>query len=354
MKFAKVLFFVCVIGICAAAAIERATSKAAAEYTAATAALKYETGYKEMFQNTFEIPSPGNQKVSVQIGTAKVETVLDNVLLGTGSFLSGIPFFFATTPTSPVVTNNMVKFNEKTWYIPFNTISNACNVSQANDPNIKNFMTCMLSNKNGPQVLKIFFLELKNQNDFMSKMTVNTSANDISSKKQARGSFISKKFGDVGSGLMYTMQFQQSIAQIQKNDADVLAAKKASIEKLKKQIAELTAKLVLLQKQKTTLSSELQTVQTTKSETFNKRQKKVTYRISLEATIKTLESSISTASQITALETTIATALKELEYWLQGSIYHRVINTAEKAGLLAIKNDNTQFDAKINDYFFPQ
>jgi hypothetical protein len=345
---------VCVIGICAAAAIERATSKAAAEYTAATAALKYETGYKEMFQNTFEAPSPGNQKVSVQIGTANVETVLDNVLLGTGSFLSGIPFFFATAPASPVITNNMVKFNEKTWYIPFNTISNACSVSTASDPNVKNYMTCMLSNKSGPQVLKIFFLELNNQNDFMSKMKVNNLASDISSKKQARGSFISKKFGDVGTGVYYVMTFQQKIAQVRQTDAETLAAKKASIEKLKKQIAELTAKLVLLQKQKTTLSSELQTVQTTKSETFNKRQKKITYRISLEATIKTLEGSISPASQITALETTIATALKELEYWLQGSIYHRVINTTEKAGLLAMKNDNSQFEAKINDYFFPQ
>merc|ERR1712210_343555 len=137
---------------------------------------------------------------------------------------------------------------------------------------------------------------------------------------------ISQKFKDVGNAIWYSMTYQEEITGIKKSDADILAAKKASIEKLKKQIAELTAKLALLQKQKLTL----------------------------EATIKTLESSVSTQAQIEGLQATIDKALKQLKYWLQGAVYHRVINAEEKTGLEGLKDNNSGFDAKVNDYFFPQ
>merc|ERR1712032_1707222 len=152
----------------------------------------------------------------------------------------------------------------------------------------------------------------------------------------------------------YAMGYQEDIANIKKRDADILAKKKASIEKLKKQIADLTAKLQLLQKQKITLSGELQTTQTKKTETTFTKTKKITYKLSLEATIKTLESSVSTQAQIEGLQATIDKALKQLKYWLQGAVYHRVINAEKKTGLEGLKDNNSGFDAKVNDYLFPQ
>lgn len=350
MKFAKVLFFICVIGIITS----RAVSKAEAEYTAATNALKLEVGYKEMFQNTLESKMPfGNQQVQVVSGNSKATATLDLGLMDNGSFLSGIPFFFKAASSEAVVTKNMVKLNDKTWYIPFNTISKSCSFDSNIDSSVPLFLTCFLANKNGTPVFKINFTGFS-ATSRRDAMAVSIIANEFSEKQEARKSFISQKFKEVGYAIWYAMGYQDDIASIKKSDADILAKKKASIEKLKKQIAELTAKLQLLQKQKITLSGELQTVQTTKTETTVTKTKKITYKLSLEATIKTLESTVSSQAQIDALQATITKALKELEYWLQGAVYHRVINATEKTGLVGMKDNNSGFDQKVNDYFFPQ
>ena len=351
MKFAKALFFICVIGIITS----RAVSKAEAEYTAATNALKLEVGYKEMFQNTFEnkMPPFGNQEVQVVMEDSKASATLDLNMMENNSFNSGIPFYFKAASSEKVVSKNMVKLNDKTWYIPFNTISKACSFDSNIDSSVPLYLTCFLANKNGTPVLKINFTGFS-AHSRRDQMAVSIIANGFSEKQEARKSFISQKFKDVGNAIWYSMTYQEEITGIKKSDADILAAKKASIEKLKKQIAELTAKLALLQKQKVTLSGELQTTQTKKTETTVTKTKKITYKLSLEATIKTLESSVSTQAQIEGLQATIDKALKQLKYWLQGAVYHRVINAEEKTGLEGLKDNNSGFDAKVNDYFFPQ
>ena len=362
MKFAKVLFFVCVIGICAAAALERATSKAEAEYTAATNALKLEEGegYKEMFQNTYGPPSRAsrraqatqNQKVSIEVGTSKVEALYDAKLLENGSFLSGIPFFFASASSAPVVTNNLVKLNANTYYVPFNTISNSCYMESSADPSEKIHLICYLNNKSGASVLKIYFLELAK--DRTNQANVSAIANKLQTKQASRKTFISGRYEEVNYSIQDVMWWQKEIKTINDSDAAKKAEKEKRVADLKAQIAKLTAELALLQKSKVTLSGQLQTVQTTKTETFAKRQTLITYKLSLEMTIKTLQTSISTAEQLKALQASIDKALKELDYWLQGSIYHRVINAAEKTTLLAKKNDNKGFQTMVNDFFFPQ
>jgi len=98
----------------------------------------------------------------------------------------------------------------------------------------------------------------------------------------------------------------------------------------------------------------LQTIQTKNTNTYNKRQRKITFRLSLEKTIKTLESTISGPAQLAKLQEDITKALQQIKYWLQGSVYHRVINETEKAALIVMIKQDAQFDAKINDYFFPQ
>lgn len=357
MKFAKVLFFVCFIGICAAAAIERATSKAEAEYTSATKAVKVEVGYKEMMQmtttqNIQEDAFNKNHRVRISDGTGEVETQLDVIILKTNAFNSGIAFFFKDAPKTAVVTNNMVKLNTNTWYIPYNTITNSCKLVNEVDPKIKLYIVCDLENKTGVNVFKIFFLDL--EKEFRTTMLVNYINQDLDSRKSARRSFIQKKFMDVASGVYSAMNYQYKIAAIKKSDAEILSEKNARITKIKADILTLTTSLGLFQKQKINISQELQTIQTKNTNTYNKRQKKITYRLSLEKTISTLESTISGPEQLAKLQEEITKALQQIKYWLQGSVYHRVINETEKAALIVMIGEDVKFDTKINDFFYPQ
>ena len=358
MKFAKVLFFVCVIGICAAAAIERASAEAVAKYTSETKALKLEMGYKEIFQSTTQQNLAAdayktNHNVKISDNNASVLCQMDMALLKANAFASGIPFYFAQPQNGQGVLSNMIKLSENTWFIPFNTLTSICKLNHDNDPNSTIKITCDVNNKNGANVLTVSF-EGTSSTDFMKMMVINQIVMDLDQRQSARKSFISKQFQYVSSAVYMASQIQTQIASIQKSDAEILAAKKASIEKIKKQIAELTAALALLHKQKVALSSQLQSVQTRSSETTNTKSKKISYRLSLESTIKILTGEISSADSIKKLQDSIAANLKELKYWLQGSVYHRVISEAEMTGLLGMINNDSQFDGKINGYFFPQ
>lgn len=365
MKFAKVLFFICVIGICSAAAIERATSKAAAEYTAATKAAKVEVGYKEFMQrfnpnapnpyanqnNIAPVAKPQNTLVNIETTQGTAKAMLDyTLLLNDKQFNSGIPFFFTAVPTEAVILSNMVKLKENSYYIPHNTITQSCAIyKDFSDPNAKKMLQCMISNKSGNFALKMIF-----DKQTIGIDVINIMATTMGSASGKRKTWISDKFRDVAEALTQTIYFQKQLSWIKSDDATIKAAKQASIDKVKLQIKTLEARLVALQANKVTLSGQLQTTQTTISETLTTKTKKITYKLSLEVTIKQLEQSISTKAQVEVLTKSVADALQKVTYWLDGSIYHRVINASEKTGLLGLINNNAAFDAKVNDYFFPQ
>merc|ERR1712160_162742 len=108
-----------------------------------------------------------------------------------------------------------------------------------------------------------------------------------------RKTWISDKFRDVAEALTQTIYFQKQLSWIKSDDATIKAAKQAGIDKVKLQIKTLEARLVALQANKVTLSGQLQTTQTTISETLPTKTKKIPYKLSLEVTIKQLEQSIS-------------------------------------------------------------
>merc|ERR1711957_669652 len=226
----------------------------------------------------------------------------------------------------------------KTYYIPHNTITQTCAIyKDFSDPSSKKMLQCSVANKSGSFPLKIVFLDSKVGIDVINIMaTVMAYANG------KRKTWISDKFRAVAESLLETIKYQTQLSWIKSSDAEILAAKQASIAKVKKQIATLVARLAVLQALKITLSGQLQTTQTTISETLITKTKKTTYKLSLEVTIKQLEQSISTADQIQVLTTSIAAALQ------------KVINASEKTGLLGLITNNEAFDKKVNDYFFPQ
>lgn len=303
-------------------------------------------------QHNIKAPSkPKNSLVELETTQGTAKAMLDyNLLMSDTSFNSGIPFFFTETPTAPVIVSNMVKLSTKTYYIPHNTVTQSCAIYKVfADPSTKMMLQCMISNKSGNFALKITFLEPDVKID-----VINIIATSIGSASGKRKTWISNKFIEVANACSQTIFYQEQLSWINKSDADILAAKQASIDKVKKQIFTLRARLVALQALKITLSGQLQTTQTTISETLITKTKKITYKLSLEVTIKQLEQSISTQQQIEVLTKSVQGALQKVTYWLDGSIYHRVINAAEKTGLLALINNNADFDKKVNDYFFPQ
>merc|ERR1711957_442026 len=207
-------------------------------------------------------------------------------------------------------------------------------------------LQCMISNKSGNFALKMIF-----DKQTIGIDVINIMATTMGSASGKRKTWISDKFRDVAEALTQTISFQKQLSWIKSDDATIKAAKQASIDKVKQQIIALKARLVALQANKVTLSGQLQT---TISETLTTKTKKITYKLSLEVTIKQLEQSISTKAQVEVLTKSVADALQKVTYWLDGSIYHRVINASEKTGLLGLINNNAAFDAKVNDYFFPQ
>jgi CRISPR/Cas system-associated endoribonuclease Cas2 len=342
------------------AALERTVSKVESEYMAATKAAKVAVGYKELMQATTssmidELAFGKNHKVRLEDETDNVDCDLDVLLLKTNAFLSGIPFFFKNPANIAAknVMKNMIKLNTNTFYIPFNTITLNCKFVPSIDPSVKISIQCSVINKVAPNTLKINFLEF-DVNDPEKMMIVNYINQDLDKRQLARRSFIQQKFSEVQAGVFAANTVSKQIAQIQQSDAQIKKAKEESIEKLKKQIAELTTSKIALQKMKQTLSMEVQTVQTKSTVVYNLMQKKIAYRISLEATIKTLEGQISSADALKKLNENINTSLTTLKYWLQGSVYHRVISETEMTGLIGMALNDASFDGKVNDYFFPQ
>lgn len=358
MKFAKVLFFVCVIGICAAAGLERTVSKVESEYMAATKAAKAEVGYKEMMQSTNAMDTAAfgtNHKVNLSDTTDNVDALMDMNLIKTDGFNSGIPFYFsnAASVASKSVMKSMIKLNANTYYVPFNTISNNCKLIPTMDPSDKLKIVCNLANKTGIKVFTIIFSDFFG-GDMMKSMIVNHINQVLDSKQTARRSHIQNAFSNVSAGIFEAAQINSKIAAIKKSDADYKKAKEDSIEKLKKQIAEFTAAKIALEAQKTTLSQQVQVVQTKITDTYTIKTKKIAYKLSLEATIKTLKEQISPAEALKKLNDNINASMTKLKYWLQGSVYHRVISETEMTGLVGLALNDAQFDGKVNDYFFPQ
>jgi len=350
MKFAKVLFFVCVIGLCAA--LERTVSKAETEYMASTKAAKAEVGYREMMDFTLPQVENTNQKVTIVASGNSVKTVLDMQLLSSKAFQSGIPFYFSGQQTSsPIITKYMIKLNQQVYYIPFNTLLGNCNAENVADQE-KPKLLCQIENKNGISPIMITFEDL--EDGFMGTFALQQISKKISYERDQRKSFIAGVMYNIGNTLNMIKYIQYKIEINKKEVQEKRKLKIESIEKLKKQIAELTAAKNALEKEKNTNSASLQVIKNSGEEATKMRIILVSKRISYELTIKTLTNKIQGQSAIDNLNKLSEEALTKLKYYLQGSVYHRIITETEMTGLVGMVLNDSQFDAKVNDYFFPQ
>lgn len=355
MKFAKVLFFICAIGFIAAA--ERSTAEIAAEYKAETSALKIEMGYKEMFQSTdiiIQNTLATNFKVKLfQMGKENdsVEGTLQMPLMNSAAFSSGLAIFSSnwSAQASKGPMKNLLKYNDQIYFIPWNTVNRATKNLDIERP--ERSIKLIMNNKNGSFTMIMSFPELT---DDMSFSTIINVISNLENWRNQRKSHVQNKFTDVGNNAYLAYSYQVKIKSVQKSDAEKKKAMEDNIATLKKQLAELYAKLATLKKLQITQSQTLQTTETTLTETTTRKTKLITEKLSIEKTITTLQGQKTSQEAITKLKTDLEESKKKLDYWLKGAVYHRIINEQEKAGLVQIQMQNTQFDQKVNDYFFPQ
>lgn len=346
MKFAKVLFFICAIGLCAA--VERSTAEIAAEYKAETEALRVKVGYKEMFTRFNTEATTGSYflsqnypaKVSVSGENGQtIDCTLQTALFSSG-FNSGVPLFSNNwAALNKGAFKHLIKSSNNVYYLPFNTI----NSSRFDGETI----LFVINNKFGPNTILVNLTGV--DEDFVIAIK-----SGIDTKRQMRKTHIVSSFNNVIEMALMARMAQKKIKKAQDSDAQKKADMQAEITKLKTELAQLRAKLVTLKALQVTQSQTLQVSESKLSETTIKKTKKITEKLSIEKTIKTLESQVSPQQIIEKLKKDKEEAKKNLEYWLKGAVYHRVINESEKTGLLAIVLQNDAFDKKVDDYFFPQ
>lgn len=345
MKFAKVLFFICVIGICAA--LERTVSRAETEYMASTKAARVKVGYKDlMMANTAQDGiMDKNYNVRVQDNFDFVDCELDVVLLKSGGFNSGIPFYFKnpSVTANKKVMANFLKIGDSAnnYYLPFNTISRNCEFNASMDPNVKLNFSCNLENKNGVNVFKIFFQDLDPTN---MDHTFNASMvqQEIDNRQTDRRRHINTEFQRVTRAVMQASKIVRDIDNIKKSDQEVKAAKERLVADLKRQIAELQTTKTQLESKKQTQSLKVQQVQSEKTNNFNTKEKKISFRISLEKSIQTLEGGMATPALLDALKREIEENKTQLRYWLTGAVYHRVCSEAESSALFDLALDDAK------------
>jgi hypothetical protein len=351
MKFAKILLIISAIAFVAS----RTVTKEEEEYMAETKALKIETGYKELMElddSVYEKYQQTNFKVSLQIGGAKAEGNLANTMFFTKPeiiFKSGIPFTFKTAPAAGVA-KHLIKYSDNTYYIPFNTWTGRAFAEEHSTG--KTYIPITLNNKHGYSDLSIVFTE-SNYNE-TAENYLGSMINAWSSARGNRKNHINTAFDTVKSAAFSAKQNIQKIKDIKDTDAqkkkkleDQITEKKKEVQTLTNEVTEANTKFVKA-------SGELATVETKLSNEKSKRAKLVIERNNLEANIKLLKGDVKPEEVLKKLKEKMDESLKQAEYWLKGSVYHRVVSEGEKSELMKIILDDAKFDERVAGYFSPQ
>ena len=350
MKFAKILFFLSVIAFCSALERTAAEAKAAAEYSAKTKALRLSSGYKEMFQSMdLQTDANKNYDVTLIINNDKFPCELQMTLLNTNSFWSGIPFFSKTPITnleSHPVLKNFIQLNPNSFYLPFNSIQGGLQWDYSFGG-----ISATISNTRGNNNLNIDFKDFADMDEEQRALETFSALENKLTERSTRNN---KYINDLNRNLYQVQRAQAKIDAAQKSDADFKKAKEESIAKLKLEIQTLTTQLENLTKQKTTLSTTLQTSKNTETEITIQIKTLTIKKTNLLESIETLKIKISTQEVITNLEKKMTGDMEQLKYWLQGSIYHRIITQSEMDGLITSVEDSKKFTETVGGYFFPQ
>lgn len=359
MKFSKILLIVGAFAFIGLTLSIQRSERTEAQYQATTQTLRVEVGYKELLT-----PPDGefSEKVLERdykgIVTYKDKQTEDFVLqasmLKEGAFRSGIPFFtsnpvkFSTPGFSqiflPITGQNKVQF------VPFVQLTQACQFDIANLP-LK--MTCPVRTSVGAGILGFEFADVMDTEAL-------TIVNQINKLKIYRETEINRTIVGVLDAISRLKAKQQELADV---------AARAVADAFKKQSEKQNLIIQLIRKQgeiddQITSEGNKYRGLTANVEKINKKISEINLKISALQSSKvtlisqtiTLRKNIAPEARIAKMESDLQRYVQLINYWVQGAVFHRIIDDKEANPLIEMaKNAQSDaFNAKVDDYFFPQ
>merc|ERR1712151_1246791 len=352
MKFAKILLIISAIAFVASRTVTKEE-----EYMSETKALRIETGYKELMEiddKTLREYKTKNWKVTLEMNDAKAEGEVANTIfyakLETQIFRSGIPFNFKTAPAAGMG-KNLIKYSDNTYYIPFNTVVGQAYAGEHSSSG-NTMIQMTVQNKSGYGALNVVFTEAKY--DDHSETYLGNMASDWMNARNVRNNFVRTQFKNVKTAALEAKTNIQKIKEIKDSDAERKKNWKLKSQKKKRSTNSLTNEVTEANNKFIKASGELATVETKLANEKSKRSKLVIERNNLEANIKLLKGDVKPEEVLNKLKKKMEDSLKEADYWLKGSVYHRVVSEGEKSELMKIILDDAKFDERVAGYFSPQ
>merc|ERR1712146_5931 len=290
-----------------------------------------------------------NWRVQVQIGKAKAEGEINNRFFNQDIFNSGVPLRFKAAPAEGVA-KHMVKLAEGSYYFPFNTITSfGSNQDDYKNMNLHDFT---LMNKFGANSVTFTFLDVAQNWRYEDALSSLTSRWSLA--RNNRNSHITLAFEKVRKYAKKARIAIEDIDAANKSNAEKKAMHEKRISEQKKVVQTLTNEVTVANEKLIKASQELVTVENTLKTERQKRKKLVIEKENLKLNIKLLKEKISTEELLKKLEKEMNDAKAKAEYWLKGSVYHRVVSEAEKADLMKVILDDATFDKRVAGYFSPQ
>merc|ERR1712224_288822 len=245
---------------------------------------------------------------------------------------------------------NLIKYDATTWYIPFNTLTGRP-MSMESD-NGKSMIHLTVRNKNGSATMDIVFTESKFTDD--TEYTFNLMSGDWVKRAGQRKQHINDAFNTVYRAAYQAKRQIDKIQKIKDSDEQKKKDLEAKITAKKKEVQTLTNEVTEANTKFVKASGELATVETRLSNERSKRSKLIIEKQNLEANIKILKGDVKPEEVLKKLKEKMDESLKQADYWLKGSVYHRVVSEGEKSELMKIILDDAKFDERVAGYFSPQ
>jgi len=359
MKFAKILFITLAFTLLGLSLSLSRSERSEAKYKEMTQSLRVEVGYKELLtpvdDEFVEKVLERDYKGVLTYRNKRTENlVLQATMLKENSFRSGIPMFSSNSMlfSSPGLSQIFIEIpsNESVQYIPFVQLTQGCNFDIAIKP-LK--MNCAIKTNVGAGIVGFEFKDV-------SDVEALTVVNQINKLKNTRETEINRTVVGVLDAITRLKAKQQELRDVagKISDANKLQEeKRKNIINLTRQQGDIDDKL----------SQELNRYNglTANVETINKRIAEINQKIAnainevnaLKA-YSTIESSkITTQDKIAKMEADLANFLRVAKYWIQGAVYHRIIDDKEVIELEKLLTDQQTvdpFNAKLDDKFFPQ
>ena len=358
MKFAKIIFIVGAFALIGLTLTIERSKRSEAQYQETTKTLRVEVGYKELLT-----PPDGefsdkilerDYKGIVTYRNKKTEDfVLQATMLKEGAFRSGIPFFTQNPQkfSNPGFSQIFIPIagQDKVQYIPFVQLTQAC-LFDINDLPLK--MTCPVKTSVGSGMITFEFIDLMDTEAL-------TIVNQINKLKVFRESEINRTIVSVLDAINRLKAKQKELQETSANVAD--AHKKQNLKQ--KIIKDLIRRQGEIDDSITSEAEKYKTL-TSNVEKISKKIANISQKIrvdeieknALGTGIDNLQSSMTTEAQLGKMESDLQRYLQLAKYWIQGAVFHRIIDDNEAKTLddMIIDGKFDTFEVKIDDYFFPQ